>query len=560
VGPADIIVVVVYLVGIAALGIYQQAKVKSSGDYFTGGRKFSKWLMVMHALGTGTHADDPVGVTGACYQRGMGGIWWTYIYLFATPFYWVMAPFFRRSRYVTTSDFFRERYSNALGVLYTVMGLLIFAVNTGTLLKGTGTIVQAVTGRADWEAPAIVLMTVVFVAYGFAGGLIATVITESVQGVLIVVMSLLLVPFGLAKLGGFHGLHGVLNAGMFSLAADQEVDLQFAIIGTIGMVIGIAGQPHIMEVCSTGKTEYEGRVGFTYGNFAKRFCAMGWALAGLIVAGMVAQGMLAAPAAREDAFGLAIRELLPPGATGLMFAAILAAQMSTLSAFMVAGSALFTRNVYKQYLARGATDAQQLRVGRVAGLIVVVFGVALSLTVESVVDALTIFMAMAAWMGVLIWFGALWKRATRKGAWVSFITMMVIWLFFGKIGAMVGERVGGSSLLLSYLGAFAAKEDTDWLFAIQLAPGIALMVIGSMLTRPEDPERLRKFFRLIHTPVGKEHELEEAGIETVYMGEREGHPWELQHGRAVNVIGFALATVFAIAVLGILYGLARIGT
>jgi len=151
-GPFDMLVVAIYLAGIAALGIVQVFRIKSSGDYFTGGRKFNKFLMTMHALGTGTHADDPVGVTGAVYERGLSGIWYTYIYLFVTPFYWIIAPFFRRSRYITTADFFEARFGRSLGLLYTVMGIVAFSVNTGTLLKGTSTIATAVTGGAlpEW--------------------------------------------------------------------------------------------------------------------------------------------------------------------------------------------------------------------------------------------------------------------------------------------------------------------------------------------------------------------------------------------------------------------------
>ena len=85
-GTLDLIVVLVYLIGICGLGLYQAVKIKTSGDYFAGGRKFSKWLMMMHALGTGTHADDPVVVTGAAYNYGLSGIWYTFVYLFVTPF------------------------------------------------------------------------------------------------------------------------------------------------------------------------------------------------------------------------------------------------------------------------------------------------------------------------------------------------------------------------------------------------------------------------------------------------------------------------------------------
>ncbi|MGQ9526017.1 MAG: sodium:solute symporter family protein, partial [Armatimonadota bacterium] len=301
---ADLAVVVLYLGAMAALGVYQTVRVRSSGDYFAGGRRFSKWLMVMHALGTGTHADDPVGVVGAAYQRGLSGIWYTFVYLFCTPFYWIIAPFFRRSRYLTTADFFEARFGRGMGLLYAVWAVLIFSVNTGTLLKGTGTITEAVTQGAIPQWAAILGMTAVFVAYGMAGGLVATVVTESVQGVLIVLMSLMLVPFGLAAVGGFSGLHKMLNPSMFSLHAPQELTLGFIIVGSVVMLIGIVSHPHIMEVCSTGKTEFEGRVGFTYGNFVKRFCALGWAFTGVIVAAMVTTGQVPSLGEhRELAFG-----------------------------------------------------------------------------------------------------------------------------------------------------------------------------------------------------------------------------------------------------------------
>lgn len=83
----DIAVLAIYFVGILALGMYHSRKVRNAGDFFAGGRKFSKFLMMMHALGTGTHADDPVVVVGAAYKNGLAGIWYTFAYLFVTPFY-----------------------------------------------------------------------------------------------------------------------------------------------------------------------------------------------------------------------------------------------------------------------------------------------------------------------------------------------------------------------------------------------------------------------------------------------------------------------------------------
>ena len=553
---ADLVVVLLYLASMAALGVYQTVRVRSSGDYFAGGRRFSKWLMVMHALGTGTHADDPVGVVGAAYQRGLSGIWYTFVYLFCTPFYWIIAPFFRRSRYLTTADFFEARFGKGMGLLYAVWAVLIFSVNTGTLLKGTGVITEAVTQGAIPQWAAILGMKVVFVAYGMAGGLVATVITESVQGVLIVVMSLMLVPFGLAAVGGFSGLHKALDPGMFSLHAPQELTIWFIIVGSLVMLIGIVSHPHIMEVCSTGKTEFEGRVGFTYGNFVKRFCALGWAFTGVIVAAMVVGGQVPSLGEhRELAFGTAIRQLLPPGATGLMFAAILAAQMSTLSAFMVAGSALITRNLYLKYIKPSAGEAEQLRLARWAGLVIVVLGVAFAFVVPGVADALVIFWDLAALTGVFMWGGVLWRRANAPGAWASFIVMLAAWLWVGQVGALAGK----AGLSLPYLGAFPGKMDLVGRVACYLPLGVLVLIVVSLLTRPHDEKALNDFYMLLRTPVGREDELRKAGVKVVYAGSSEPHPWELKHPRLVNVGGFLAALAFSLFILGLLYLLSRIG-
>ena len=611
----DLIVVLAYLVGIGGLGIYQAIKIKSSGDYFAGGRKFNKWLMMMHALGTGTHADDPVVVTGAAYANGLSGIWYTFVYLFVTPFYWVIAPFFRRSRFITTADFFKARFGRQMALLYSIMGVITFALYTGMMLKATGTLAKSVTQGAMPEWLAIASMTVVFVAYGLAGGLVATVVTESIQGLLIVVMSLLLIPFGLARVGGFSGLHELLSADKFSLHAPIEMTIPWIITGSVMMLIGIVSQPHIMEVCSTGKTEFEGRVGFTYGNFVKRFCAMGWAFTGVIVLAMVAApgGLASLGDHRELAFGTAIRVLLPAGFTGLMFAAILAAQMSTLSAFMVASSALLARNIYKEHINPGADDRQLLRLARWIGLLVVAIGVVFALGVSGVAQALVINWAVSTLTGVFMWFGVLWRRANVVGAWLSFVIMAAVWLVLGPFGGMLsgapawfgmyGDKGMLQSLAFSFIpagivalvvGSLASDRERSkapafgwagavvaaWLLIVPAARGfgsfipaanaqimmgtslgaaLLALVIGSVFRHSPDRKRLDQFYLLLRTPVGREDELKKAGVDVVYAGHSEGHPWELKHPRLVNVGGFLVALVFSLAILGLLYALSRIG-
>src|SRR5213596_1161819 len=131
----DIAVIAVYLLATLGLGLYQALKIRTTGDYYAGGRKFNKFYLMMHALGTASHADEPVSVIGGAYERGLSGIWYTYLFLPLTPIFWLLAPYIRRTRFVTMADFFRVRYDRNLAILYSAIGVLKMSVAMGVVLK-----------------------------------------------------------------------------------------------------------------------------------------------------------------------------------------------------------------------------------------------------------------------------------------------------------------------------------------------------------------------------------------------------------------------------------------
>ncbi len=117
----------------------------------------------------------------------------------------------------------------------------------------------------------------------------------------------------------------------------------------INGIVGITAQPHMISMCATGNTERAGRIGQTFGSMVKRLITIGWALTGLVVAALVIKNKVILPDP-EMAFGYACSELLVPGLVGLMLSAIVAANMSACSNFMVNTGALFTKNFYKKYI------------------------------------------------------------------------------------------------------------------------------------------------------------------------------------------------------------------
>jgi len=139
-------------------------------DYYMGGRRFGKALMIMYGFGAGTHADTAVGVAAQSYKLGMAGIWYQWLQIFNSPFYWLLASVFRRARCLTTADFYEMRYGPSLGLLYGFMGVAINLGFMGVMLLGSARLVEALSGGSISLNWAMMLMTASFVFYTLVGG------------------------------------------------------------------------------------------------------------------------------------------------------------------------------------------------------------------------------------------------------------------------------------------------------------------------------------------------------------------------------------------------------
>jgi Na+/proline symporter len=217
---------------------------------------------------------------------------------------------------------------------------------------------------------------------------------------------------------------------------------------------------------------------------------------------------------------------------------------------------LISRNLYKKHLNSSASDDKVLWLARRAGFLIVALGLIFCYLVEGVAEALTIFWGISTLTGVFIWAGVLWRRTNATGAWASFIIMSLIWGLLGPLGdKLLKPLLPG----ISWLGLFAAKGQLPQLTLAYLPAGIVALVLGSLIGKALPDDLLNKFYRLIRTPVGREDELVKAGVEIIYQGKSEGHPWELKYPRLVNWGGFLVGFIFALAILGLLYFLANFG-
>ena len=481
----DWAVLIAYLIIITAIGLIVGYRVRHSGEYFLGERKFGPWLMIGQSFGVGTHAEMPVALAGAVYTHGASAIWFQWKNLFITPFYWIMAPVFRRIRRTTMAEFMEDRYGSWMGAIYIVFAIIFFVINMGSMLTGAGKVISQATGGSLAVNEIVVAMTVMFILYSFVGGLVAAAWTDLFQGFLIIVLSFLLIPLGWRVVGGLDGMQAALEPYRFSLATPSGIGPWVIFMLTVNGLVGIMAQPHQLAAVGTGKDERTCRIGMFYGNFVKRVCTVGWALVGMIVAAMIVQGTADAASLGdpENAFGFASRHLLFPGALGLLIASILAANMSTCSAFLVDSGALFTEGLYRRRIAPDRADAHYLWVGRISGFAITMLGVLYAMfLVKSVLYTFLLTETMATFVGISVLGGILWRRANRWGALASLI------------GAFASNF-----LLYSMTGQRLDHWDAN-VFLAALAVGVVLLVGVSLMTAPEPAASHGPFFERLQTP------------------------------------------------------------
>ena len=482
----DFIVLIFYLLLILGIGLWSSIKVKNTGDFFLAGRSLGKFMTAMLNFGTGTHSDQAVGVISKTYSVGLAGIWYQWLWLLKTPFDWIMAPVYRRLRVVTCSDYFNKRYDQNVASLYSFVAVFVLMLNMGTMLLGSGRIVESVTDGQIPFAVSVVVMTVLFVSYGMAGGFLAAALTDVLQGVLTIVLSFMLLPFAIIKVGGFTGLHQSLDGmphDMFSLV-NPEIGIFFIAMTVINGLVNIAVQPHTIPISVACKTEMESRVGVTYGTYIKRVCTAAWAFTGLAAIALFPN--LDNP---DHAFGSLARLLLPSGLVGLLLASVLAAVQSSCDAFMVTASGIFTRNIYSVYFAKNKGDKHYLAVGRIFSLIVVAGGLSFAFFLPGVIKAIELFWQIPALMGIPFWLGIFWRRANPTSVWISFFA-------------------AAATFVVLEFDMLGFDTPLPWQMLAYLSAGLIGGIAGGFLTKPQNKEFLDRFFTEVNTPVDSIEVLE----------------------------------------------------
>ncbi|MBN2013320.1 hypothetical protein JW960_28575 [candidate division KSB1 bacterium] len=486
----DAMLILGYFIALILIGAIVSKRIKNQEDFLMGGRTIGTVLQTFMNFGMATGSDVPVGAARETFRQGMAGIWVHLFTLFATPFYWITTVWQRRLRISSMAEVFRLRYeSRALEALYAIIGIFFLIASISMAMVALQKTVQIImpkevfqlsiaekqmienfdrmhildTQKQDRELndvekneykklqalnsigkvkssisvinPTIFLLSLslILLFYTVAGGIIAAAITDAFQGVLLIVLSVLLLPFGLIKTGGFSGLHDIVPASFFNLfgtlATSEYPWYYVASLVVIGLIV-FESSPQNPQVMGSAKDEESSRMGRITGNMMKRVTIVMWGFTG-VVGYALYRNNISDP---DMLWGYMSRQLLGPGLIGLMVVCLLAALQSSASAMMVSSSALFTRTIYEP-LFPNRPEKELILVNRIVTVFVLVASIFITLYFQDFLRVFKLMLSIGLVFGPPFWIAIIWRKATSKAVWAAIIYGFLFTVMLGNFGS-----------------------------------------------------------------------------------------------------------------------------
>ena len=346
------------------------------------------------------------------------------------------------------------RLLTALAILLGVMGYL------GAQILAMATVLREVLSNHDAIGPislemCMALSCAVLVFYCVTGGIIASVYTDVIQGLMMVVAAVLVFAAAVKSYAG--GIGGVVQ----TIHADNpEAILPWGTLGIVGCLswfflfaVGAVGQPHIVTKFMMNRRVSDVRYILAFAVIGYMLSALLWIGIGLVMRAHVLNGSHAALTDSDQAAPQFLQTFAHPLLAGLVFAGLFSAIMSTADAFLNIGAAAVVHDIPRAL--RGRPLVRELLWARVATGVLAVVASGFALYSGDLVALLGAFGwgTFAAALVPTVAIGFNWKRATAPAAIAAIVSSLVI-NFVVKVGDYAlphGFQVGALSLLVSLL-------------------------------------------------------------------------------------------------------------
>ncbi|MDF1509619.1 sodium/pantothenate symporter [Robertmurraya sp. DFI.2.37] len=468
---AVIFPLLLFLIGIFMIGLWSSKSLKTSNsflqDYFLGGRQLGGFILAMTMTATYGSASSFIGGPGAAYTQGLGWVLLSMAQL-ATGYFVLMvlgkkfAIMTRRYKAVTLVDYLKERYQSKWVVVLSAISIIIFLFSAmAAQWVGGAILIESLTGLS--YTGSLFIFAVSVMVYVIIGGFRAVALTDTVQGIVMFIGTLILLIATIVAGGGISNIIADLVAENPNLITPYGFDggLTPLYVSSFWILVGVGvvGLPQITIRAMSYKNARAMHQAIIVGTIV-----VGFIMLGMHLIGVFARPILPGIEKGDTVMPLLAMEVLPAWVAGLVLAAPMAAIMSTVDSLLLLVSSAVVKDVYLNYI---KPDASNQLVKKISLSVTTIIGVAVFLMALSPPDLII-------WLNLFA-FGGL------EAAFIWPVVLGLYWQTGNKYGALSSMVVGVGSYILihSFLpNAFGMHTIT---FPVLLS--LAAFILGSLSTK-----------------------------------------------------------------------------
>ncbi len=496
-------------------GVLGQRKVKNADDFATARASYGPWFLALAFTSTVASGATFLGIPGLAYTFGLSAMWIMFCYpLGAYTGVLVCQRMIAQAGETFGSrsipEYLGERYnSEAMRVVAAIFSLVLLFYMAGQLVSGVVMFETMLGLSLPW---ALGITTGVLAIYVVMGGAHADMMTDALQGFLMLLLAVILLVMFLVGFGVDGGVGEVVTQM-------EEVDPRtttvlhesspivgewWHVFALLFVHVPLGLMPHVGNKLWALKNEVD-RTRFIKIAFVFGLILPCMAFGGMLTRGIFGDDLFATNAGANNAVPVLFIELFPTWLAALLGVGILAAIMSTADGLVIAMSQVVANDLYRLTFApkfhgsksREEIDRNTLLISRVTTVLVLAASVALAYATQNMNISLLVALGFgglsAALWGPLV-LGVFWRGLTAAGGIAGFVAGALTFVVIAS-GFVTATGAEGSTL---YSVTAWIERQTPNAFSVGAMGGlvcIAVAVIVSKLTQPLSDDHLKKMFR-----------------------------------------------------------------
>ena len=493
--PLDLTLIVIYFVFVIGIGFALRRLITTSTDFFLSGRSLPAWITGIAFISANLGAIEILGMSASGAQYGISIV--HYYWIGAVPAMVflgiVMMPFYYGSRVRSVPEYLLRRYDRKTHLVNAIIFVVASVLIAGVNLFALAAVLRALLGIP--LAVAIVVAALFVLSYILLGGLSSAIYNEVMQFFVILAGLVPVVIVALKETGGIGGLFAKLSTSghdFTSAWAGLGPGGHNPIGDWISLVFGLSfclsfgyWTTNFSEVqrAMSAKDDNSARLTPIIGAYPKALIPLG-----IVIPGMAA--VLLIPGLGESGglpYNLAIPALmnkyLPAGVLGVAITGLLAAFMAGMAANVSSFNAVWTYDIWQNYLRPGRPDSYYLRVGRYTTVVGVFIGILTAFIASSYNNIANYLQTLFSFFNVPIFVafivGMVWRKAGRgSGFW----------------GMVVGTVFAFGTWVLYKGHVLSFRSDlheTQWGAIVGFVAGLIAMVIATRFSQPKPLAELK---------------------------------------------------------------------